>query len=131
MIDVSYPAILIAAVAAFVFAALYYAVLAPHAVALGAAWAQRSRPPAWLMALEFAKSLVVATVVATLVSLLGITGPAGALLLGLALWIAFPVVLLLGSVTQEDVPWKLAAIHAGDWLVKLLLMAVIPGVWRA
>jgi hypothetical protein len=24
----------------------------------------------------------------------------------------------------------LAAIHAGDWLVKLLLMAVIIGVWR-
>jgi hypothetical protein len=24
----------------------------------------------------------------------------------------------------------LAAIHAGDWLVKLLLMTVILGVWR-
>jgi hypothetical protein len=24
----------------------------------------------------------------------------------------------------------LAAIHAGDWLVKLLLVAVIIGVWR-
>jgi len=24
----------------------------------------------------------------------------------------------------------LAAIHAGDWLVKILLMTVILGVWR-
>jgi hypothetical protein len=25
---------------------------------------------------------------------------------------------------------KMAAIHAGDWLVKLMLIAVIVGVWR-
>lgn len=30
----------------------------------------------------------------------------------------------------DNVSWKLAAIHAGDWLVKLPLMAVILGVWR-
>jgi hypothetical protein len=36
----------------------------------------------------------------------------------------------LGSVVHEDVPLMLAAIHAGGWLVKLLLMAVILGVWR-
>lgn len=82
------------------------------------------------MALELAKSLVVASVVAGLVARLGITDPAGALLLGLALWIAFPVVLLVGSVTQEDVPWKLAAIHAGDRLAKLLVIGVVVSVWR-
>ena len=38
--------------------------------------------------------------------------------------------ILLGSVVHEDVPLMLAAIHAGDWLVKLLLMTVILGVWR-
>jgi hypothetical protein len=36
----------------------------------------------------------------------------------------------LGTVVHEDVLLMLAAIHAGDWLVKLLLMAVILGVWR-
>jgi hypothetical protein len=25
----------------------------------------------------------------------------------------------------EGVPWQLAAIHAGDWLVKILLMAAV------
>jgi hypothetical protein len=38
--------------------------------------------------------------------------------------------ILLGSVVHENVPLMLAAIHAGDWLVKPLLMAVIIGVWR-
>ncbi len=68
-----------------------------------------------------------------MVALLGIRDLAGALRLALALWVAFPVVLLVGSVTQENVPWKLAAIHAGDWLAlapKLLIVAVIVNVWR-
>jgi hypothetical protein len=42
--------------------------------------------------------------------------------LGLAVWIGFPVVLLSGTVFDENVPWMLgmlAAIHARDWLVKL------------
>jgi hypothetical protein len=37
--------------------------------------------------------------------------------------------ILLGSVVHENVPLSLAAIHAGDWLVKLLLMTLILGVW--
>jgi hypothetical protein len=44
-------------------------------------------------------------------------------LLGLALWIGFPFVLGTGAVIHERTPWKLAAIHAGDWLAKLLLVA--------
>jgi hypothetical protein len=40
-----------------------------------------------------------------------------ALGLALATWIAFPVVLLTGSVHWENVPWRLAAIHTGDWLI--------------
>ena len=38
--------------------------------------------------------------------------------------------LLTGSVMYENVPWKLAAIHAGDWFVKLILIAVIIAIWR-
>jgi hypothetical protein len=50
--------------------------------------------------------------------------------LGLVLWIGFPVVLLVGSVYHEKVPPRLAAIHAVDWLLKLLAIATIVGVWR-
>ena len=54
----------------------------------------------------------------------------GALLLALVLWIAFPVVLLAGSVIWENVPAKLAALHAGDWLLKLALITTIVSLWR-
>jgi hypothetical protein len=38
--------------------------------------------------------------------------------------------LLISSVVHENVAWRLAALHAGDWLVKLLLIAVIVTVWH-
>jgi hypothetical protein len=37
--------------------------------------------------------------------------------------------ILLGSVVHKNVPLMLAAIHAGDRLAKLLLIAVIVSVW--
>jgi hypothetical protein len=49
---------------------------------------------------------------------------------GLLLWIGFPVVLLVGSILWENVPVKVAAIHAGDWLVKLLVIPIILSVWH-
>jgi uncharacterized protein DUF1761 len=131
MIRLNYLAIVVAAVAVFVFAADYYIALArPRAKLSNAAAAVGTRPRPWVMALELFKSLLVASVVAGLVSLAGISDVSGALKLGLALWAAFPVVLLVGSVTQEGVPWKLGAVHAGDWLAKLLIISVIVTVWR-
>jgi hypothetical protein len=49
---------------------------------------------------------------------------------GLFLWIGFPVILLAGSVLWGNVPWRVAAIHAGDWLVKSLVIAIIVSVWH-
>lgn len=49
---------------------------------------------------------------------------------GLLLWIGLSAVQWLGSIMWENVPVKMAAIHAGDWLVKLVLIAGIVGVWR-
>ncbi len=46
-----------------------------------------------------------------------------------ALWIGFPVILLTGSVLWENVLWKVAAIHAGDWLVKMLVIPIIVSAW--
>jgi len=126
----NYLAIIVAAIAVFVFAAGYYIVLARQRATLSPAAAARSRPPAWLTGLELLNSLVVAAVVAGLVALAGIGDVGGALKLALALWVAFPVVLLVGSVTQENVPWKLGAIHSGDWLAKLVIISVIVTVWH-
>ena len=50
--------------------------------------------------------------------------------LGLLAWVGFPLVLFSGSVLHERYPWPLAAIHLGDWLLKLLLVAAVVAAWR-
>lgn len=127
MIEANYLAIVVAAVAAFLAAGGYYAVFGEQLEKLSNAPA--GMPP-WLLAVEVIKHLVVAATVAGLAGSIGITAWPAALLLGLALWIGFPVMLLLGSVLHEKVPWRLAALHAGDWLAKLLLITVIVTVWK-
>jgi len=87
------------------------------------------RPPLWKIAVELTRSVVVALVVARLAARLGVAGLAGALGLGLVLWTGFPAVLLSGAVLWEGVPWRRAVLHAGDWLAKLLVVAVIVGLW--
>ena len=76
------------------------------------------------------KNLVVAFVLAHFAVRLGVGDWKGAVQLGLWVWVGFQAMLLMGAVLHEKMPWMLYAIHAGDALVKTLLMTVILGGWR-
>jgi hypothetical protein len=131
MPGINYLAVLVAAIAAFIMSSVYYILFGKQWTRLNPGAASESkRPPAWKMIVEVARGFVVAWVLARLVVLLGVVGWLAALHLGLWLWIGFPAMILVGSVLWDKRPWELAAIHAGDWLVKLLLMAVILAKWR-
>ena len=130
MNDINYLAVAVAAVAAFILSAAWYAVFGKQLAGLDDTYAAVGSMPAWKVLVELVRSLVVALVLGWLAVGIDITDWAGAVGLGLAAWIAFPVVLLTGSVIHENVPWKLAAIHAGDWLVKLVVVTVIVSLWR-
>jgi Protein of unknown function (DUF1761) len=128
----NYVAIVVAAVAAFVASVVWYALFGNAMTELreaDPAAAADSGTSVWTVLFVVAQSLVVAFMVAYFVSRLGIVGRQGAVGVGALVWV-FPAAILLGSVVHEAVPLMLAAIHAGDWLVKLLLIAVIVGVWR-
>jgi len=125
MPDLNVLAVLLATVVAFIISGAYYAALGARLARLSPAYAEPGGPGVATVVLELVRSLVVAVTVAALAAGLGLDGIPDALLLGLALWVAFPVVLLLGSVIHERVPPLLAAIHAGDWLVKLAAIAAI------
>ena len=122
-------AVVVAAIASFAAAAAYYAVFGRQLAEFrGTAGGQ---PPTWLVPIvELGKGLVIAFVLAWLAAIGELAGWMDGVLLGLALWVAFPVMLLISSVVHESVSWKLAGLHAGDWLVKLVLIAVIVVVWR-
>jgi hypothetical protein len=121
-------AVLVATVAVFVLGATYYALLGGRLARVGAAAAAGEPMPPWKL-LELLRGLIVSVVVAGLAAQAGIDGWTGGLVLGLALWIGFPFVLWTGAMLHENTPWGLAAIHGGDWLVKLLAVAVIVSVW--
>jgi Protein of unknown function (DUF1761) len=126
MPDINVLAVLVASISVFLLSSVYYAALAKQwATVSDSAAAGSGRPGPRKAALELARNLILATVVAGLVSRGRIDHPGGGLLLGLALWIGFPFVLWTGAMIWENTPWQLTAIHAGDWLAKLLLVAVV------
>jgi hypothetical protein len=132
MRGINYLAVVAAAVAAFVASSAWYAVFGKATMELsgvGPAAAATMANPAWTALFVVAQSLVVAFMLSYFVARLGIVGLKDAVRLGALVWI-FPTMILLGSVVHENVPWMLATIHAGDWLVKVLLLAVILGAWR-
>lgn len=120
-------ALLVAAVAAFLLSGAYYGALGSRLARLSPAYAGKGPPAGVTAGVELVRNLVVAAVVALVTAGLAV---GGAVALALALWVAFPVVLLAGSVYHEHVPPALAAIHAGDWLLKLLLIAAVVALWR-
>jgi hypothetical protein len=129
MPDVQLAAVLAAAVAAFASGATYYALLGEQLAGASDAAASGERPAPWVPAVELARCLVLATVVGGLAAQGEIDTWLGGAALGLALWIGFPLVLWTGAAVHEGTPWRLAAIHGGDWLVKLLLVALVVTVW--
>jgi len=130
MPDVNALAILAAAIVVFLVGFSYYAVLGEQLAEVSDAAAAGEQPPPWKMAVEFLRGLILAAVIAGLAAEAEIDEWPGGLLLGLALWVGFPFVLWTGAVIHENTAPKLAAIHAGDWLVKLLVVAVIVSVWQ-
>jgi hypothetical protein len=124
-------AVLVATVAAFVASSVYYSAFDRlRARLLGTEPAAGERPPAWKVAVELVRSLVIATALAIAVTRLDIDGAGPVLVLAVGVWLAFPVTILSGSVVWDDVPWRLAALHAGDWLLKAILIALLVGLWR-
>lgn len=132
---VNYLAVVVAAFVAFVVGAVWYSPLL-----FGNAYLElrgiaptstgNMRPPTMELLGEFVRYLIVAFVLACFVMRLGIANWKSALQLGICVWVGFQATLMLGAVLHEKMPLMLYAIHAGDALVKTLIMAMIIGVWR-
>ena len=135
MPKMNYWAVVLAALTAMVVGALWYSPLLfakPYMALRGInpdTLANVSPPIAEMLG-ELLKNLIVAYVLARFVVLLGVANWKSAVRLGLWVWLGFQAMLLTGALLHEGMPWMLYSIHAGDALVKTLLMTVILGVWR-
>jgi hypothetical protein len=86
-------------------------------------------PPAEIIG-EIVRTLIIAIVLAHFVVLAGAASIFSALTLASWIWIGFYATILAGSVLHDKVPLKLAAIHAGDGLVRTISMTVIISICR-
>lgn len=134
MLGINYWAVIAAAVAAFVQGGLWYSPLlfgkAYLALRGMSADTADTTPPVGTIVAEFVRCVVVALVLAHFVVALDVVDWIGAVELAAWVWVGFQAMTILGSVIHENYPWRLYALHAGDALVKTLLMAVILGLWR-
>ncbi len=133
MPDLNPLAILATTLVLFVLSAAYYTVLGNQLArvsdAAAAAVGGDATPP-WKPLVELLRSLILASVVAGLAVRGQIDELGGGLVLGLVLWLGFPLTLWMGALIWERTPLRLAVLHGGDWLVKLLVAGVILSVWQ-
>jgi hypothetical protein len=132
MLRMNHWTVIVAAVAAVVASMVWYTVFGAQYMALrgmAPATTANMAPPFWGVLAELARTLVVAYVLGRFVVRLGVVDWLGAVRLGLWVWLGFQAMLLAGSIIHENYPLGLYAIHAGDALVKTLLMSVIFAVW--
>ncbi len=121
-------AIVVAGLTAFALSFLWYSPLVFGGVWTALSDADPGAMPIWKMLIAPARELVTAAVLAHLMVRLGIARWQGAAALGFALWLAFHAVQMSGAILWDDMPWQLGAVHGGDWLMKMLVMAVLLAV---
>ena len=127
---VNFVALAVVTVAVFVASSIWYSPLLFGRQFLELSGATANAHPSPMRGLfEFLRTFVLAFVIAQLIYRLNIADWKRALGLGLLLWVGFPVILLTGSILWQNVPWQLAAIHSGDWLIKLILIPVGIAAW--
>ena len=124
-------AIVVAAAAAFAFSMVWYSPLLFGGIWEQAQGAEATAMPPWKFFVVPLREVVTASFLAWLLAELGICRWQEAATVGLILWAAFYVVQLSGAVIFDGMsPW-LGAVHAGDWLGKMLLMSVVLSVLPA
>ena len=126
----NYRAIVVATIAAFAFSLIWYSPFLFGGVWVAVKGADATAMPLWKFFVAPLRELITAWLVAWLIGRLGIVDWKGAASLGFVLWLAFYVVQLSGAVIFDGMPVALGAVHAGDWLGKMLLIALILSTWR-
>jgi TM2 domain-containing membrane protein YozV len=123
--------VVIAGISVFLLSSIYYVALSPvEARAIGPVAPDRGgRPAPGRALLEMVCSVLVGAVIAGVARGCHLHTVAATVVLGLVLWTGFPLVLLSGSVMWDKVPTATALLHAGDWLLKLLVISAIVGLW--
>ena len=133
-IRLNWVAILVAAIASFLFEALWYSVFMNE-------WLSGiGRTREWLMssgmspALQYAVAILCAVIMATVLSIcIQVSGEHNArrgILAGALVWIGFVATTWATEYIFEVRTLKIYAVNAGFWLFDLILIGAIVGAWK-
>ncbi len=127
---------IVAAVACFVFEAIWYIVFLDRwlvGIGRSRAWLLNTvdRVPEWQQYLTaFAAAVVMAAAISCVVQLTGPQTAYRGMRVATALWMGFNITVWATEYIFEVRPWSLFLINAGFWLVGMNLMGLIVGAWK-
>jgi len=130
VLKVNPGAVVVAGLTAFAFSLVWYSPLLFGSVWTNAQGAEATAMAPWKFFVAPLRELFTAWFLAWLIGRLDIMDWKDAAGLGFLLWAAFYVVQLAGAVIFDGMRVGLGAVHAGDWLGKMLIMALILNAWR-
>jgi hypothetical protein len=135
----NYLAIVVAAAAAWLVGGVWYSVLSKHWVegqgmtveeAKAKHAAVKGTPQAWLpFVLVFIAELIIAFVLAGLLTHLGAWSVRGGIISAAFVWFGFVLTTIVGNYAFHQRSYKLMAIDAGGWLAAFLVIGAIVGGW--
>jgi hypothetical protein len=125
----NYWTIIITGLIAFVLSIVYYSPLL-----FGEIWEKyRHAPnpsiPQWTIVFAPFRELIVSFVLAKLIVQINITNWKATTKLMLLLWLAFHAIGMIGAILWDNMQWQLGAVHAGDWLMKMIFMGIVLTIW--
>lgn len=120
MSNVNILAVVVATVAAFVLSSVWQTVLSTEE-------AGSARAVPWKIGGGLGRTLVLALVFAVVAAHFAVVTWPAAVVLAL---VCLPSLVLCSAVVWDRVTVRLVAARSGDWLVKLLVIATVVGVWH-
>lgn len=123
-------AVVLTSLVAFALSLLWYSPLLFGHIWLTLSHANPGAMPLWKNLIAPLRELSVACVLAWLIVRLDIVQWRRAAWFGFSLWLVFHGVQMAGAVIWDNMPWQLGAVHAGDWLMKMLFMCIALSVWH-
>lgn len=126
---INYLAVLIAAVAGFVFGSVWYGVLGkPWMAAVGKS-KEDFKPHPLPFIIAFVCQLVMAWLLAGMIGHLGEVTIAGALITAVFVWLGFVITTMMVNHRFQSATWALTAIDGAHWLGVLLVMGLVIGLF--
>ena len=129
-LNINFLAVIVTGLIAFALSLMWYS-----PILFGKIWmeyrnASPQTSPGWTMLFAPLRELIVSYVLALLITRLMLTDWKSAAKLIFLLWLAFHAVGMAGDIIWDNMPWPLGAVHAGDWLMKMLFMAIVLSIWH-